>query len=83
MQLDILTPSTQLFSQEVKSVSLPGMKGSFIILNDHAPIVSTLRSGKIKVIDASNKTTHFEISGGIVECSSNKISVLLESGKQL
>jgi F-type H+-transporting ATPase subunit epsilon len=83
MQLDILTPVTQLFSQEVKSVSFPGKKGSFTILNDHAPIVSTLQSGKIKVVDTSNRTLYFEISGGIVECSSNTISVLLESGKQL
>ncbi len=83
MQLDILTPVSQLFSQEVKSVSLPGKKGLFTILNDHAPIVSTLKSGKIKVVDTSNKTLYFEISGGIVECSSNTISVLLESGKQL
>ncbi len=83
MQLDILTPISQLFSQEVKSVSLPGEKGSFTILNDHAAIVSTLRPGKIKVVDASNKTVFFEISGGIAECSYNTISVLLESGKQL
>jgi F-type H+-transporting ATPase subunit epsilon len=83
MQLDILTPNAQLYSEDVKSVLLPGSKGSFIVLNNHAPIISTLKKGEIKIIDQKGKTIYFEISGGIVENSTNKISVLVEVGTQL
>ncbi|NTW21313.1 MAG: hypothetical protein HGA42_17775, partial [Nostocales cyanobacterium W4_Combined_metabat2_030] len=51
MRLEIITPEQTLFSGEVSLVQLPGIDGSFEILNDHAPLISALAAGKIKIQD--------------------------------
>lgn len=79
MLLEIITPDRRIYSGEVKLVQLPGTLGSFEILNNHAPIISTLEKGKIKVIEESGKTLFFEIDGGIIENKDNKIIILVES----
>lgn len=77
MQLEILTPERVLFTGEVTSVQLPGSGGLFEILNNHAPIVSSLIPGTIKVKTADGKTETVEITGGgVVEMMGNKIVVL-------
>ena len=78
MQLDILTPDKKVFSGEVSAVSVPGAKGSFEVLNNHAPIISTLEKGKVKIIENEGKEQIFEISGGVVEVLKNKIILLAE-----
>lgn len=79
MLLEIITPDKRIYSGEVTSVQLPGSLGSFAILKNHAPIISTLEKGKIKVLEQSGETLFFEVEGGIVENKDNKIIVLLES----
>lgn len=79
MFLEIITPGKHIYSGEVKLVQLPGTKGSFEILKNHAPIISTLDKGKIKVIEESGEILFFEIQGGVVENKDNKIIVLAES----
>lgn len=79
MLLEIITPDKSVFSGQVKLVQLPGTKGTFEILNHHAPIISTLEKGKIKVVDANDKELSFEINGGVVENKGNKIVILAES----
>ena len=76
MQLDILTPDKALFSGEVESVTLPGSKGQFEILKNHAAIVSSLDKGSVKVKTTDGKTQLFEVNGGVVEVLDNKIVVL-------
>jgi len=78
MFIEIITPDKKVFSGEVSLVQLPGTNGSFEILNDHAPIISTLAKGKIKIVDAEKKTQSFEIKSGVVEVQKNKIIVLAE-----
>ena len=78
MTLEIITPDKKIYSGQVKLVQLPGSMGSFEILNHHAPIVSTLDKGKIKVEEENGQTLFFEIEGGIVENKDNKIIVLAE-----
>jgi len=78
MFLEIITPDKKIFSGEVSLAQFPGMKGSFEILKDHAPIISTLAKGKIKIIDAEKQTQFFEINSGVVEVQKNKIIVLAE-----
>jgi len=78
MTIDILTPEKQLFSGEVKLAKLPGMNGAFEILSNHAPIISSLEEGEIKIVDMNGAEQKFKISGGIVEQSQNKIIVLAE-----
>ena len=79
MHLEIVTPEKSLYSGEVTLVQLPGKNGSFEILKNHAPIVSTLEKGVIKLRPLEGEDIFFEVSGGVVECKKNVISVLAES----
>jgi F-type H+-transporting ATPase subunit epsilon len=79
MNLQIITPDKKVFEGEVKLVQVPGSKGSFQILRNHAPIISTLEPGKVKIIDAEDKTSFVTISGGVVEVKYNRIIILAES----
>jgi len=79
MLLEIITPDKRIYSGEVKLVQLPGTVGSFEVLNNHAPIISTLEKGKIKVVEDNGQILYFEVEGGIVENKDNKIVVLVES----
>lgn len=78
MFLEIITPDKKVFSGEVTSVQVPGTGGQFQILNNHAPIISTLANGKVKIKTASG-TQSFDVKGGVVEVLKNKIVVLAES----
>ena len=78
MQLEIITPDKTLFQGEVKLVQLPGIDGSFEILDKHAPLISILDKGKIKTIDYSNKQEFYEINGGVIEVLNNKVLILAE-----
>ena len=78
MQLEIITPEKKIFEGEVNSVQLPGTNGKFEVLNNHAPIISTLTKGDVRVIDNNNKSELFEINGGVLEMQNNKIIVLAE-----
>ncbi len=78
MILEIITPEKQVFSGEVISVKFPGTTGEFEILNNHAPIISTLSVGEIRVITSSNNTEKFSINGGVIEMQNNKIIVLAD-----
>ena len=77
MHLDIITPEKNVYSGEVEMVNLPGSDGSFGIMKDHAPIVSTLKAGEIKVVENGSEKL-FPVSGGVVEVNNNKIIVLAE-----
>ena len=78
MTLDIITPEKKVYSGEVSLVQVPGTKGSFQILTNHAPIISTLQKGEVRVVDNNNTDTTFNISGGIVEVNKNVITILAE-----
>ena len=78
MKLEILTPETTLFDNEVKSVQVPGKSGSFEMLNNHMPIVSSLNEGVIKIIDTNNQKKEITISSGVIEMKNNKIIILAE-----
>ena len=78
MHIEIITPEKLLFAGEIKLVKLPGTLGSFEIMENHAPIISTLTKGKIKVKDKTGIITYFDINGGLIEASNNQINVLVE-----
>lgn len=79
MLLEIITPDKTVYSGKVKLIQLPGSKGTFEILNNHAPIISTLEKGKIKVEEESGEVLFFDVDGGVIENKDNKIIVLAES----
>lgn len=79
MNLEILTPDKKLYSGEVYGVQMPGVSGSFEVLEKHAPLVSALKAGRVKVLkDKNNHVTFFDIQGGFVEVLNNKVTVLVE-----
>jgi F-type H+-transporting ATPase subunit epsilon len=77
MTLEILTPDKKVFEGEVTAVTVPGTMGSFQILRDHAPIISTLEDGPVIIKNKTDEQT-FIIKGGVVEVLKNKIVVLAE-----
>jgi len=81
MNLEILTPERKLFSDEVFGVQLPGVSGSFEVLDKHAPLVSALKSGRIKVLNDRNQASYFDIKSGFVEVINNRVTVLVEGAK--
>jgi F-type H+-transporting ATPase subunit epsilon len=81
MNLEILTPDKKVFEGEVRSVTVPGAMGSFEILNNHAPIISTLDDGKL-IVRTSGKEDVYLIKGGVVEVLNNKVMVLAEGISQ-
>lgn len=78
MKLEVLTPEKRLFKGSVKSITVPGKKGSFMVLNNHAPIVSTLSSGDILITTKEFKEEKITISGGVIEVKQNNIIVLAD-----
>lgn len=78
MNIEIITPDTTIFTGKASLVQLPGIDGLFEILNNHAPMISVLKNGKIKIQDENEKTEYFEIKGGVVEVLKNKVLILAE-----
>jgi F-type H+-transporting ATPase subunit epsilon len=83
MNLEILTPEKKLFSDDVYGVQLPVVSGLFEILEKHAPMVSALGKGKVKVLKDKNSTVSFDITGGFIEVINNKATVLVEGATEL
>lgn len=78
MYIEIVSPEKKVFTGDVHLVQVPGTKGSFEIMNNHAPIISTLEQGKMKIIDKEGEVQFFDIDGGIIEVSKNLITVLID-----
>jgi len=81
MKIEIITPDKKVFEGDIKSIRVPGKKGSFQVLKDHAPIISTLENGLVIMVDQEDAETRYEINGGVIEVKSNKIILLAESVK--
>ncbi|MFW5831629.1 MAG: ATP synthase F1 subunit epsilon [Prolixibacteraceae bacterium] len=79
MFLEIITPDKTIFEGDVKLVELPGSKGRFVILHNHAPVISTLDEGTVRAVKINGEELRFKVDGGVVENKSNKIVVLVES----
>lgn len=80
MKLEIITPEKRLFDGKVKLVKVPGTNGSFEVLKNHAPIISTLTQGTIKVITEHDRQEYIDIKSGIIEVKANIITILAVTG---
>ena len=78
MDLQIITPDKELFHGQAKSVIVPGVDGSMGFLDDHAPLITVLKAGDVKVTLPDKKVETFTLKGGVVEVSHNKVIVLAE-----
>lgn len=77
MNVNILTPDREVFSGEATAVTVQGADGMFQVLFDHAPIISSLDKGQIKLVN-DGKEEIFEAEGGVIEVMKNKIIILVE-----
>ncbi len=78
MHLEITTPDKEIFSGEIKLIQLPGIDGSFEILQNHAPLISILKKGKVRIVNTEDQEEKFDINGGVIEVLKNKVLVLAE-----
>ncbi len=78
MILEILTPEKKLYSGNVYGVQLPGISGLFEVLDKHAPMVSALGKGNLKILKDKKETLSYTIQSGFVEILNNKATVLVE-----
>ena len=78
LNLEIITPEKPIFRDQIEAVTIPGTLGSFQILKDHAPLISSFDTGVIKVKKASVES-FYTTSGGTVEVSKNNVLVLADS----
>ena len=77
MRVEIITPDKSLFKGEATLVTVPGVDGSMGFLNNHAPLITVLKAGEVKVkTDTSEEL--FAIKGGVVEVMNNSVIVLAE-----
>ncbi|MCU4175862.1 ATP synthase F1 subunit epsilon [Carboxylicivirga sp. N1Y90] len=77
LQCEIVTPMDIIYTAPVGLVTVPGEKGEFTVLKNHAPIISVLSEGKIRVIGKDGQENFFDCKSGVVECKSNKIVILI------
>ncbi len=80
--LDIVTPTKTVFSGEVQSFSAPGVAGGFQVLFDHAPFLSSITVGQVKVVDPAGAVSRYATSGGFVEVNGNKVILLAETAER-
>ncbi|MBR3724018.1 MAG: F0F1 ATP synthase subunit epsilon [Bacteroidales bacterium] len=78
MKVKITKPNTSVFEGEAKLIQLPGTGGLFEILQNHAPIISSLRKGTIRLVTDNDETKTFEIRGGVVKGQKNDILILVQ-----
>lgn len=79
MDLEIITPDSTLYEGKVYLIQVPGSMGRFEILHYHAPIISTLEKGKVRIEDSRGTIQNFDIEGGVVEVQRNKAIILAEA----
>ncbi|MFA6863862.1 MAG: ATP synthase F1 subunit epsilon [Dysgonamonadaceae bacterium] len=78
IRLEIYTPNGVLFNGEVTSVTLPGTEGPFTVLNNHAPIISSLTKGGLKYV-INDDVFKINVSSGFAEVKNNIVTVFLET----
>jgi F-type H+-transporting ATPase subunit epsilon len=78
VNLEVITPGRTLYQGEIVSINVPGTKGSFTVLKNHAPIISTLEKGELKILTIEKKKESITITGGIIEVKKNKVIVLAD-----
>lgn len=81
MNLIVLTPEKEIYNGKVTSVKVPGINGSFEILNNHAPIVAALGTGEVRVLDEKGEKKIFSIKKGFIEVLKNEVSLLVQGVK--
>ena len=81
MVISVLSPDKEIFTGEIQSVKVPGVTGQFEILQNHAPIVSALTEGSVRIRKVSGEDIIFQITKGFIEVLRNEVSLLVQGVK--
>ena len=81
-KLEIVTPKRVVFSAEITSFSAPGVVGGFQVLRNHAPLLSSIAVGEVKLVDVAGNESRYATSGGVVEVHDNKVIMLAETAER-
>lgn len=82
MWLEIISPEKTIYEGDIALVQMPGEMGSFEIMNNHAPLISLLEKGRVKVIDTNRNMFFVDISRGVVRVKDNQITILADGHLQ-
>ena len=77
--LTIISAESKVFEGKVENILVPGMVGDFLVLANHAPCISSIRPGFLEFSEGISDKQRYFVSGGIIEVSNNKVSVLVDS----
>lgn len=78
LRLKVISPEKILFDRDVESVTVPGTLGEFEVLENHAPIISSLNAGKMMFVVPNEGKMEINIAGGFVEVQKNEVSLCVE-----
>ncbi len=78
LNLEIVSPQKSIYKGQVEAVTVPGAKGEFQVLFNHIDLVSTLATGRIKILNDKKEEIYFASSGGVIEVRKNKVTILAE-----
>ena len=81
MNLTVLTPEKEFYNGQVQGLIVPGTKGEFKVLDNHAPIISSLSTGKVQIIEQSGEVKIFTIAAGFIEVLNNEVALLVNGLK--
>ncbi|MEZ4906308.1 MAG: ATP synthase F1 subunit epsilon [Saprospiraceae bacterium] len=83
MELIVLSPEKEFFKGSVKSVTVPGTAGEFEVLENHAPLISSLSNGEVKIKNLNGDISVFQIEGGFIEIIENELAILAQNVKSV
>ncbi len=83
MELVVLTPEKKYFSGNIKSITVPGVSGEFEVLENHAPLVSAIGEGRVKIIKTDGESVNFEVNRGFLEVINNDLALLVNQIKSV
>ena len=78
MNITVLTPDQEIYQGSITSVKVPGVGGQFEILKNHAPLVSALEAGEVRLKISGNENMNFSIEKGFIEVLNNEVSLLVQ-----
>jgi len=81
LKISVLTPESEIFSGPIKSVKIPGVNGQFEILKNHAPLLSALGKGDVRILKDDGQSFNFEIESGFIEVLRNEVALLVRGVK--
>lgn len=83
LNFELVSPERLLMSAQVRQVNVPGSEGDFGVLPDHAPVISTLRSSVLEVIEEDGNSRRIFVRGGFADMADNRLTVLAEEATDL